>query len=100
MPQLRSSAVLATLVVAGLSFTSTFHVTAQLLPTDVGTTVNGFQDDFDGATLNPSWTVRGQTSFSLGGGMLHLNTTPGDPNHLLYELGGYNNSVQEVLAQN
>src|SRR6185295_6695635 len=72
---------------------------AQLLPTDVGTTVSGFQDDFDGGTLNPNWVVRGASVFSVGGGMLHVTSATGDPNHLLYELGGYNNSVQEVLAR-
>src|SRR5262245_42003945 len=74
-------------------------VEAQCLPTEVGTTVNGFQDDFDGASLNPGWTVRGANAFAVGGGMLHVTTTSGDPNHLLYELGGYNNSIQEVLAR-
>ena len=30
-----------------------------LLPTDVGTTVNGYQDDFDGGSLASLWQVRG-----------------------------------------
>jgi hypothetical protein len=72
---------------------------AQFLPTDVGTTVNGFQDDFEGPKLNPDWRVVGQSAFSLGGGMLHATTVGGDPNHLLYELPGYNDTVQEVLAR-
>jgi len=75
------------------------HLPAQLLPSDVGATVNGFQDDFDGGSLNPSWVARGANVFSVSGGMLHVTSTTGDPNHLLYELGGYNNSVQEVLAR-
>jgi hypothetical protein len=72
---------------------------AQLLPADVGATVAGYQDDFDGAALNPNWVVRGANVYSLNNGVLHVATTTGDPNHLLYELAGYNNSVQEVLAR-
>jgi hypothetical protein len=71
----------------------------QLLPADTGTTVSGFQDDFDGAALNPNWAVRGASVYTLSGGMLRVTSTTGDPNHLLYELAGYNNSVQEVLAR-
>lgn len=72
---------------------------AQLLPAEVGATVNGFQDDFDGASLDPNWAVRGSAAFSVSGGMLRVTTVTGDPNHLLYELAGYNSSVQEVLAR-
>src|SRR5438093_3504749 len=70
-----------------------------LLPTDVGTTVAGYQDDFDGATLAPGWQVLGANVYTVGGGVLHVSTATGDPNHLLYAVGGYNNSVQEVLAR-
>src|SRR5579862_7867860 len=56
------------------------------LPSDVGTTVNGFQDDFDGAALNPNWIVAGQNVFSVGGGVLHVASATGDPNHLLCEI--------------
>jgi len=72
---------------------------AQLLPSDVGTTVSGFQDDFEGGAPSPNWATRGASAFSVGGGMLHVTSVAGDPNHLLYELGGYNNSVQEILAR-
>ena len=70
-----------------------------LLPVDVGTTVNGFQDDFDGSALGPNWVVAGANVFSVSGGILHVTPAAGDPNHLLYELPGYNNAVQEVLAR-
>ena len=70
-----------------------------LLPADVGTTVNGFQDDFDGAALNPNWVVTGVNVFSVSEGLLHITSATGDPNHLLYEFPGYDNSVQEVLAR-
>lgn len=76
-----------------------FLLSAQSVPTEVGTTVAGFQDDFDGAALNPAWTVRGQSAYALGGGILRVTSASGDPNHLLYELGGYSGSVQEVLAR-
>src|SRR6185436_14500973 len=92
------SYLLAALQAAAVCLCPT-SVEAQLLPSDVGATVSGFQDDFDGGTLNPNWVVRGASVFSVGGGMLHVTSTIGDPNHLLYELGGYNNSVQEVLAR-
>lgn len=84
---------------AAAVYLSTPSVEAQLLPSDVGATVSGYQDDFDGGSLNPNWVVHGANVFSVSGGMLHVTSTAGDPNHLLYELGGYNNSVQEVLAR-
>ncbi len=72
---------------------------AQQAPVDAGTTVNGFQDDFEGGTLDPRWVARGGAAFAVSGGMLHVTTVAGDPNHLLYEAAGYDNSVQEVLAR-
>src|SRR5262249_52452909 len=69
------------------------------LPVEVGTTVNGFQDDFDGVALDPNWVVSGQTVFSMSGGQLHVTSAGGDPNHLLYELPGYDSTIQEVLAR-
>ena len=69
------------------------------LPKDVGTTVTGFQDDFDGTTLNTGWTVAGANVYSVSNGALHVFPATGDPNHLLYELPGYDNTVQEVLAR-
>jgi len=56
------------LFVVGLSCAITTH--AQFLPSEVGSAVNGFQDDFDGATLNPNWVVRGQPVYSVSGGAL------------------------------
>jgi hypothetical protein len=91
---LKSFVVLAALLGAGAGPFSV-RVEAQFLPLDVGTTVNGFQDDFDGAALDANWVVRGANVFSVSGGLLHVSSTTGDPNHLLYELAGYNSSVQE-----
>ncbi len=77
-----------------------FNMLAQMsMPTDVGTIVNGFQDNFGGATLDPNWVVSGANAFSVGSGLLHVSTAGGDPNHLLYELPRYDNTVQEVLAR-
>ncbi len=87
----------AFLCVAG-AFSST-TLEAQFLPGEVGSTVSGYQDDFDGATLNPNWMVRGANVFSVSGGLLHVTSTTGDPNHLLYELAGYNGSLHEVLVR-
>jgi hypothetical protein len=71
---------------------------AQQVPLDVGTTVAGFQDDFAGA-LNPNWVVRGANVYSVSGGMLRVASASGDPNHLLYEVAGYDNTIQEVLVR-
>ncbi|MEO7987743.1 MAG: hypothetical protein ABI766_14525, partial [Gemmatimonadales bacterium] len=57
---------------------------------EAGTTVNGYQDDFNGATLNPDWFLydgggNGPDLFMLSGnGTLLLNPAAGDPNKLLY----------------
>src|SRR5262245_17027621 len=69
------------------------------LPADVGTVVNGFQDDFDGADLQANWVIAGSDVFAVSGGQLHVSPATGDPNHLLYELPAYDNTVQEVLVR-
>jgi hypothetical protein len=70
-----------------------------------GTTVNGYQDDFDGDTLNPDWLLfdggaNGPGIFMLSGtGSLMMNPALGDPNKLLYNpIAGYDNLVHEILA--
>src|SRR6185436_4641818 len=68
-------------------------------PLDVGSSVNGFQDDFIGAALNANWKVRGQNVYSVSNGILHIGVATGDPNHLLYEAAGGSNVTQEVLAR-
>lgn len=84
-------------VIAGLlTVTSNAQTYA---PADVGTTVQGFQDDFDGSVMNPAWVAVGASVFSQSGGSLLVTPAAGDPNHLLYEAPGYDNSVQEVLAR-
>src|SRR5438477_2557074 len=101
MPNLNDRPGRLALFSAGLLQLSLLTSPAQsLVPSDVGTTVNGYQDDFDGTTLNAGWSVLGQNLYSVGNGMLHVGT-PGstDPNHLIYQVAGYNNSVQEVLAR-
>jgi len=85
---------------AGLLLLPLFTAPAQpLVPLDAGTTVNGYQDDFDGTALKPGWAVLGANAYSVANGMLHVSTPAGDPNHLLYQVAGYDNSVQEVLAR-
>ena len=71
---------------------------------EYNTTVNGFQEDFNAASLNPDWfEYNGGGSPSLftltGNGTLLMNPAAGDPNKLLYNpVSGYDNNVQEVLA--
>ncbi|HVK58272.1 MAG TPA: immunoglobulin domain-containing protein, partial [Candidatus Kapabacteria bacterium] len=71
----------------------------QFVPVEIGTSVNGFQDDFEGSTLAPGWIVSGQEAFSVGGGFLQVTTVGGDPNHLLYIGESYDQEVQEVLVR-
>ncbi|MGE3309699.1 MAG: PA14 domain-containing protein [Limisphaerales bacterium] len=70
-------------------------------PTELGKTVNGYQDDFTGAVRNPDWKVRGPGGdyYSQADGLLRVSARSGDPNHLLYEAAGYHTNVQEVLAR-
>jgi hypothetical protein len=74
---------------------------------EAGSFVNGYQDDFDGTTLNPDWFLldrgvppNGPGLFTLtGNGTLLMNPALGDPNKLLYNPATpYSDSVQEVLA--
>src|SRR5687768_4101393 len=72
---------------------------AQFIPMDLGTTVNGYQDDFDGSTIAAGWLVSGQDGYSVADGLLQITTVFGDPNHLLYAGGSYDAERQEVLAR-
>jgi hypothetical protein len=72
---------------------------------EAGTTVNGYQDDFNGTTLNPDWLLfdgggNGPDMFMLSGnGTLMMNPAALDPNKLLYNPAvPYNDSVQQILA--
>jgi len=100
MTNLKPQTAFAGIITAGMVLFSTCQLTAQSqAPADVGTTVNGFQDDFDGSVLGANWVVRGGSVFSVGGGLLHVSSSSGDPNHLLYEAAGYDDTTQEVLAR-
>ena len=70
-------------------------------PAELGQTVNGFQDDFTGATRNPDWHAFGPGGdrYVQADGVLYVSPSIGDPNHLLYMKAGYSNNVQEVLAR-
>jgi hypothetical protein len=72
---------------------------------EFGTTVNGYQDDFNGTTLNSSWTEfnaapADPAHFTLTGtGSLMMHPANSDPNKLLYNpAGGYDTTTQNVLA--
>ena len=89
-----------TLLGVGLGLLPSVKLSAQsLLPADAGTMVNGFQDDFSGGRLETNWVVRGENVYYVSGGLLHVTTAGGNPSHLLYELPGYDSTVQEVLAR-
>lgn len=92
-------------LLAALAFTGTAEALNFNNFNEFGTTVNGYQDDFNGTTLNPDWFLydgggNGPGLFTLSGsGSLFMNPALGDPNKLLYNpLSGYDNTVQEVLA--
>ena len=72
-----------------------------IVPYENGQTVNGFQDDFTGATRNASWVAFGPGGdlYQQFDGLLHVSAHAGDPNHLLFTRPGYSNDVQEVLAR-
>lgn len=71
------------------------------VPAEFGFAVNGYQDDFSAATLNAGWKARGPSTnvYSVANGILSVTNAAGDPNHLLYEVAGYNASNQEVLVR-
>ena len=68
---------------------------------DLGDTVNGFQDNFSGATRNTNWVALGAggDGYLQQGGLLKVFASHGDPNHLVFQRPGYSNDVQEVLAR-
>jgi len=89
-----------TLLVVSIGLLPGFRLSAQsLLPADAGTTVNGFQDGFSGSALGTNWVVCGANVYFVSGGLLHVAAAGGNPSHLLYELRGYNGTVQEMLAR-
>lgn len=92
--------LMAILFIAVLSGVFINNVFSQLyLPNDVYSTVNGYQDDFDGTSLKPGWQIYGANVYSVGNGVLRVTTASGDPNQLYYAGAVYNNSVQEVLMR-
>ena len=76
-----------------------FASRAQFVPNEIGTSVSGYQDDFDGSAISAGWQVSGQEGFSVADGLLQVTTVGGDPNHLLYSGANYDEQVQEVLAR-
>jgi hypothetical protein len=76
------------------------------VPLEFGQAVNGFQDNFNSATMNSAWTPvpSDNNPFTQSGGMLHMNTltniTGENPVHLFYEpAAGYSSDTQEVLMR-
>lgn len=46
---------------------------AALVPVEMGTTVNGFQDDFDAASRNPNWLALGPDVYTQSYGLLNVS---------------------------
>jgi uncharacterized protein YbaP (TraB family) len=69
-------------------------------PDELGQTLNGFQDDFNGVARDGHWLPvgGGGDRYRQSGGVLHVSVKEGDPNHLLYVAPGAENA-QEVLAR-
>jgi hypothetical protein len=90
--------VLAALL-GGASGVSVVHVQAQ--PAELGQTLNGFQDDFTGATRDTNWVAVGPGGdhYVQQDGLLKVFVSHGDPNHLIYMGPGGSNTTQEVLAR-
>jgi len=69
-------------------------------PAEFGRLLSAYQTDFSGSSLPAGWVARGATNvYSVTNGYLRVSTAAGDPNHLLYEVAGYNQTNQEVLAR-
>jgi hypothetical protein len=89
-----------TLLAIGIGLLPGYKLCAQyVLPADAGTMVNGFQDSFSGSALGANWIVCGANDYYVTGGALHVVSAGGSRSHLLYELPGYNHTIQEVLAR-
>lgn len=68
-------------------------------PPEQGQAVNGYEDTFDGATLNPDWLISGGGSYEQADGVLTVSGTGADPAHLFYDPAtSYNATDQEILA--
>jgi hypothetical protein len=66
---------------------------------EFNTSVAGYQDYFEGDTLNAGWSVYGNGTWGLSGdGYLLASSGTTDPSKLLYNGPAYNATVQNVLA--
>jgi len=96
---------------SGNVLAATSQAISQILqmPAEFGTTLNGYQDDFTGASLNSNWVACPNSpavlaQFTQANGVLNFTTDTTvatfDPEHLLYEPSTpYDSSNQEVLAR-
>lgn len=87
------------LLLAGVFILAGQGFSQMYVPADVYTTVNGYQDDFEGTSLKPGWQIHGANVYSVSNGVLRVTSASGDPNQLYYSGAVYNNSVQEVLMR-
>lgn len=71
------------------------------VPTEVGSVVAGYQDDFRGTSLSAGWQATGTATdiYTVADGVLRVTSAGGDPNHLLWTGTSYDNTNQEILAR-
>src|SRR5689334_10696998 len=74
-------AAIAFTLIAAFIIASSTALAQQQVPSDVGTVVNGYQDDFNGASLGANWQILGANVYTVNNGILHVSTAGGDPNH-------------------
>ena len=70
-----------------------------LVPAEIGTPVNGFQDDFDSLTRDPRWLPIGPDVYFQSAGLLNVSAGGSDPNHLLFADPSYQGVGEEILAR-
>lgn len=70
-----------------------------VMPSEMGTVVNGYQDDFSCATMNTNWVAVGPDVYFQSGGKLNVSAGAGNPNNLVYANPAYQGANQEILAR-
>ena len=92
------------MIVAATGLFSSTAMAQLAMPSDFGAVVNGYQEQFDGTTLNSYWVpvlnpAQANIYVLNGKGVLQCHTAIGDPAHLLLEVPGYDLNNHEVLAR-
>ena len=96
-----SAARCARVVIVGTLLASAPLAFAGTIPPnfqEYGTAVAGYQDQFNGSSLNAGWTAVGTNVYSVSGGYLHIAAPGTDPAKLLYQGAPYDGIQQNVLV--